>query len=314
MRSEILIHPEELSKKWIDRMADAGITVLGIHPWGGKEAARTLLELTETLQKPDYRALLDYAAARGLEIEYEVHAAGYLMPRDLFDAHPDYFRMNEEGERVSDWNFCVSNTEAMELVARRAARLADLLYRNNGKFYFWMDDKSHAHCHCPKCRALSASDQQLTVINAMQREIRKTIPEAQMAYLAYCSSIDLPTRVRPDPGVFLEYAPFEKYVAKSENAAELIEREFQMIGPLIDFFGKENAKVLEYWYDNSLYSHWKKPPKPFAPKPDAIRDDIAFYRSRGFDSIATFGCFLGEDYEALYGEPDIEPLVKALAQ
>ncbi len=312
MRSEILIHPEELSKKWIDRMADAGITVLGIHPWGGKEAARTLLELTETLQKPDYRALLDYAAERGLEIEYEVHAAGYLMPRDLFDSHPNYFRMNEKGERVPDFNLCVSEPAALALVAQRAAKLADMLYRNNGSFYYWMDDGRGIHCHCPKCRSLSASDQQLIAINAMQKEIRKTHPHARMAYLAYIDSIECPSQTLPEPGVFLEYAPFEKYVAKSENAAELIEREFRMIDPLMRFFGKENAKVLEYWYDNSLYSGWKKPPKYFVPKPNAIKTDVALYRDMGFDSIATFGCFLGEDYEALYGEPDIKPFVSAL--
>jgi len=161
MRSQILIHPEELSRAWIDRMADNGITVLGIHPWGGKHAVRSICDLLESLKTKEYRSLLDYAAQRGLTVEYEIHAAGYLMPRDLFDGHPEYFRMNGDGERTSDWNFCVSNPEALNIVVRRAADLAQALYRSGNSFYFWMDDGKNVHCQCPACKNLSPSDQQL---------------------------------------------------------------------------------------------------------------------------------------------------------
>ena len=109
MKSEMIIHTHELSRRWIDRMAEAGISVLGIHPEGGKKAYQTLADLVETLKTPDYRAMLDDAKERGLSIQYEFHAAGYLIPRTLFEEHPDYFRMNAEGERTNDWNFCVSN-------------------------------------------------------------------------------------------------------------------------------------------------------------------------------------------------------------
>ena len=104
MRSEILIHPEELSKRWIDRMAGAGIRVLGVHPVGGTNAADSLSALLRRLDEADFRVLLDYAAQQGLEIEYECHAAGYLMPRALFAAHPDYFRMAPDGTRRNDFN------------------------------------------------------------------------------------------------------------------------------------------------------------------------------------------------------------------
>lgn len=38
--------------------------------------------------------------------------------------------------------------------------------------------------------------------------------------------------------------------------------------------------------------------------------DIAFYREKGFEYISSFACFLGEDYEALYGAPDIAPFAR----
>ena len=96
----MIIHPGELSKKWIDRLADAGIDTLGIHPEGGAGAPKTLARLLELLKTPEYRALIDYAKSRGLKIEYECHAAGYLMDKSLFADHPEYFRMNSE---VKKW-------------------------------------------------------------------------------------------------------------------------------------------------------------------------------------------------------------------
>ena len=80
---------------------------------------------------------------------------------------------------------------------------------------------------------------------------------------------------------------------------------------LMDYFGREDAKVLEYWLDNSLFSHWKKPPKPFSADPEKVKAEILDYAEAGFSLIATFGCYLGEDYEALYGEPDITPFTNA---
>ena len=312
MRSQILIHPEELTKVWIDRMADAGISALGIHPWGGKHAVKSINALLDSLKTPEYRALLDYAAERGLEIEYEIHAAGYLLPREMFDTYPEFFRVNPEGERSPDWNFCVTNPEALDFVAKRAAELALSLYRSGKRFYFWMDDGKAVHCHCPNCRDLSPSDQQLLVLNAMLTEIKKQIPDAKMAYLAYYDSLPLPEKIEALPGIFLEYAPLEKYAAKSEDAPMRIAREQAMVGPLMERFGKEDAKVLEYWYDNSLFSGWKKPPKEFHLDEVRMNREIEEYKCLGFCDIATFGCFLGPDYDELFAPVDVTPLANAL--
>lgn len=95
MKKSILIHPDELSKVWIDRMVRENIDVIALHPPGGAKAHEYLAKMLEMLEAPEYRALLDYAAEQGLKIEYEMHAAGYLLPKSLFESHPEYFRLNE---------------------------------------------------------------------------------------------------------------------------------------------------------------------------------------------------------------------------
>ncbi|MBQ1217683.1 MAG: DUF4838 domain-containing protein [Clostridia bacterium] len=303
MKKSLLIHPEELSVKWVDRMVDAGCDTLALHPTGGANAHESLQRMLDRLQDADYRALLDYADARGLKVEYAMHTARFLLPADLFDEHPDYFRENAEGQRVCDHNLCASNEAALDLFAQNALALAKKLYKTSDTFYFWMDDVRDGFCHCEKCRRMTPSEQQLTVMNRVIQVLRTEFPNARLAYLAYQICLPCPASVKPAEGIFLEYAPFDRDFDK--KAEEMPEDQIKNIKDLLSYFGKDDARVLEYWYDNSLFSRWKKPPKQMFPKNHLIPADLAFYRSLGFEDIASFACFLGEDYEALYGDFDL---------
>lgn len=308
MIKNILIHPEELNKKWIDRMADGGVKILGIHPHGGAKAVESLHDMLARLETKEYRELIDYAVERGLEIEYEMHAARFLLPAELFDTHPEYFRSMANGERTPNMNFCVSNPDALAIVAKNAAELAKKLYRSRPVFYFWLDDARNVHCKCEKCKNLSPSDQQLIACNAMLEAIRVEIPDAKFAYLAYQDTLEVPENAKPNEGIFLEYAPIEKY---KNEAPERIEIERQMLLKQAEYFSWKDSKALEYWIDNSLFSGWKKPPKKFEPNNAQIKKEVAEYDALGFEIVSTFGCFLGEDYEELYGEPDISGFTEA---
>ncbi len=303
MRKNLLIHPDELSRRWIDRMVSLGVQVLTLHPEGGTTAHESLVRLLNLLETPEYRALLDYAAERGLEIEYAFHAASYLLPRELFESHPTYFRMDENGERTPKFNFCASNEETLGIVAKRAVELAGKLYRTAPRFHFWLDDGRSARCCCEKCRTKSASDLQLHVMNTVLRALRENDVSAKLAFLAYFETLASPQTVKPEAGIFIEYAPFDRDM---KAPAEMMSGEDKaVISDLLSFFGLEGAQVLEYWYDNSMFSGWKKPPKPLFVNNDNIRADLNFYGKLGFSEISSFACFLGADYEALYGEPDL---------
>ena len=303
---QLLIHPSELTKRWIDRIADAGIDTLGIHPEGGNQSVASLNKLLALLETEEYRDLIDYAIdVRGLRVEYEFHAAGWLLPREMFDTHPEYFRLGESGERVRDIDFCRTNVAATEIVAERAAELAKKLYRSTDRYYFWLDDNAEP-CHCEKCRAISPSDAQLAVMNAIVKRLRKDNPNAKLACLAYQRFIEPPKSVQPEEGIFLEFAPIKRDMSRPASEGE----ELASVDALIEFFGKKDAKVLEYWYDNSLFSKWKKPPKPFCANNALIRGDIDFYASKGFEHISSFACFLGDDYEELHGDFDVSEFGK----
>ncbi|MBR6789773.1 MAG: DUF4838 domain-containing protein [Oscillospiraceae bacterium] len=303
MKTKLLVNTDDILCGWVERMHKNGVDIVGIHPEGGKQAHHSLDHLLRMLKLPKYRDKLNQAAHFGMEVEYGIHAASWLLPRDLFAEHPEYFRMNEEGERTPELNFCVSNEEALAVCAENAAKLAKALYGSSRRYFFWMDDAKDAYCHCEKCRKLSPSDQQLTVLNAMIRRLRQDDPEASLAYLAYINTLTPPETVKPEEGIFLEYAPYERDMQKP--VSEMPEAEIRNIEALLDFFGRENSVVLEYWYDNSLFSRYKKPPKLLTVDNERILRDVRFYREMGFGDISSFACFLGLDYLALYGEPDL---------
>lgn len=309
MRKGVVIHPEELSLSWIERAEKYRIDVIGLHPVGGADTVASLHRLVEHLQTAEFRSLIDLAKSKGIAIEYEIHAAGWLLDRNLFKEHPEYFYETEDGNRTNEANFCVSNEEAMTIAVENAVKLAKLLYGSEPYYYFWMDDIRKGKCMCEKCNNLSTADQQLIFVNRVATRLREEIPNAKVSYLAYYDALEVPTCEKAAEGVFLEYAPIVKYVLRED--ADYVKKEKDQIEPLLSFFGKEDSKVLEYWLDNSLFSDYKKPPRFLQPDRDAINRDIKEYCEVGFEFITNFACYLGLDYEEIHGEPNIAPYCEA---
>lgn len=309
----LIVHPEELDERWIKRLEKSDICTVGLHPVGGKKAHESLQSLYEDVRAGKYDARLRRLREMGLGIEYEMHAMSWLMPRELFAEHPDWFRMKEDGERVADFNLCPSNPEALDYVAARSAELSRVLTPTTHRYHLWIDDVRDSFCHCPACRALTPSDQALAVYNAILKGIRTVDPLATQCYLAYQKTRPVPTSVKPAEGVFLEYAPIDRDFDRAMNDASCEKNaiEGKPLPALLSFFGTKGAKVLEYWLDNSLFSKWTKPPKPFTLNGEVLRQDLAYYESLGFADATVFACYLGSDYEELYGAPEIEDYLKA---
>lgn len=304
----IIIHNHEISPYWIDLLRGTGLDVLALHPTGGKTATGSLERLLEQVKTDEFLHFKEQIEGLGMTLEYEMHTLSWLLPRGEFERHPEWFRMNEEGVRTADANMCASCEEALAVVEERAGYLASLLPQKSDRYFFWLDDIKGAQCHCPKCREMSASDQAMTVINRMLRGIRRVDPRATLCYLAYIDMIAPPTFVRPDEGIFLEYAPIHRDLSRpmSDPACEQNVAEARHLAPLISYFGAKDAQVLEYWMDNSLNCRWKLPYRLLPFYPEVIAEDVKFYRGLGFEHVTSFGCFLGEDYAKEFGVPPVK--------
>lgn len=246
----------------------------------------------------------------GIDLEYEEHMMSYLLPRDLFSTHPEYFRMDASGKRVNDANGCPSSEGALEEIRKNAKVLALDYAPTNDKYYFWLDDGGDI-CHCDKCKGLNYADQALTFENAIIEAVKEINPDAKVAHLCYAASIDPPVKVTPHKDIFLEFAPFYRSMEHPLSAEWAVgrysmthSRYLRALAENLEVFPAETAQVLEYWMDDSLFSEWN--PADLVEVPwdnEMFLDDIDTYASYGIRNIMCYSVYVGPSYVYKFGYP-----------
>ena len=257
-----------------------------------------------------WKEFVEEATGLGVKFETQQHAMRVLLPRDMFDEHPDYFRMDKQGRRVKDVNGCPSSAGALEVIARNAKVVAAENNPTNHRYYFWMDDGGDV-CYCPKCKGLSPSDQSLMFENRIILALKEIDPDATLAHLAYNNTTEAPKKVKPADGIFLEFAPIHRswthpLSEKSAvgNSGWTHEKYLNVLRDNLEVFPVETALVLEYWIDDSLFSNWN--PNKLAPVPwnrDLFLDDLKTYAGFGIRHITSFCVYVGPRYVSKFGYP-----------
>jgi len=286
---------------WPKRAKAVGLTTIALH------APKSPRVLASYVQSKSGRKFLSACRREGLVVEYKLHAMQELLPREYFDRAPKLFRMDETGRRVRDGNLCASSGPAMQIVADNAEALAQILRPTTGRYFYWGDD-GRPWCRCPECAGLSDSEQALLVANRILEALRKVDARAQVAHLAYDNTLPPPRQIKPEPGIFLEYAPIHRrYDMPFEQADDPnSRRELEMLEANLAVFGRANAQVLEYWLDAWRFSSWKKPAVKVPPKPEVLAADLDMYGRKGVRHVTTFAVCLDADYVSRHEEPPVQ--------
>jgi hypothetical protein len=304
----VVLTPSDLTTwDWPRQAQRAGLTAIGTHVFPRQVAAFVKTE--------EGGRFLDECRRLGLEVEHELHAVGDLLPRTLFQKDAAMFRMNEQGERTADSNLCVHSSAAVETVCENAQAYARLLRPTTGRYFYWIDD-GRPMCRCPKCRELSDSDQALLLENRLLGALRELDPRATLAHLAYANTYQPPTKVKPEKGIFLEFAPihrnYDTPLRRRDSRfgehlhGELLDR----LDANLEVFGSQGAQALEYWLDESRFLRHLKPPRPLRVKIPwdraVFRDDLETYGKRGVRNITSFAVQVDGDYIKLFGPPPLD--------
>lgn len=293
----IVLSVEDLaSYDWPELASRNGINTIGTHIRPS--------QVLEFIGSEKGKAFLEGCSRYGIEVEHQLHAMGELLPRELFAEDSTMFRMDEEGRRSPDRNCCAHSEKALEIIASKAAWYAKALPATNHRYYFWLDDNSPV-CSCPLCREFSASEQALLIENRMIKAIREVDPEAMLAHLAYEGTMEPPRKVKPEEGIFLEFAPIDRQWDRpladlsapgSRKHPMCHEDVLRLLDANLEVFSAEDAVVLEYWLDVSLASGWKKPAVNLPWHGDVFVSDIATYRSRGIRNFTSFAVYMDSTY------------------
>lgn len=298
-RRGVVVYPSDIIslgiKEWGRRIKQSGINLIGIHAATNNEP----LDELEAFVKSDLgQEFLSLCKKHNVDVEYEIHALQMILPREEFDAHPEWFREDADGVRQREFNMCFTNEEAIEAMRPRIKALLEWMRPTTHRYLIWTDDKIGKFCQCENCRDYSPAEQALIYENGLLKILRDYDPEATIAHLAYNQTLEAPLKVRASEGVFLEFAPIKRdySVPLSEEASAALR------GNTLAF-PTYSQHILEYWLDESMFCGWKRDklvPLPFR-KEECTRD-LKMYRSFGASSITTFATWLGGDYVEKYGD------------
>ncbi len=267
VRSVFLGYPSyfERFEEWLDLFAKLRINGIAVHgiDWTTYDRDRYLPMIAE----------------RGFILEYGGHLMPGLVPRTLFEEHPEYFRMNEEGERVADYNFCPSS-DALALMQRNARALfekaPEIRY-----WHVWADDlMGGGWCFCPRCEGMSPGDQNALATNALAETLAEASPDAALALLAYHDTGRAPT-IAPAPNVFLLHAPRERCYRHAFDDPDCRRNREEYLPDwraLRDMFLAVSPDALHefsYYSDGILYREMQP------PQIDVIPADARFFRAEG---------------------------------
>jgi hypothetical protein len=306
----VVLTPDDLTLDWPERAAQAGLNTIALH------APRAPLALLAPfLQTDEGKGFLARCRGAGLEVEYEVHAMSELLPRSLFDTRPELFRMDAGCTRNPDANLCVHNPDTLAIAGDNARIFARLMPPTSHRYYFWGDD-GWDWCRCPCCAPFTDSEQALILENHLVEALRQDDPLARVAHLAYLNTLPAPASVRPADGVFLEFAPIlRRYDIPFDTPSDPTQRShLDALDANLRLFGARDAKALEYWLDDSLFSNWRDPHVKLPFHDDLFLADVATYRARGVHHITSFAVYLYANYVKTWGDPPIDAYGAGLAE
>jgi len=224
-------------------------------------------------------------AENGIESEYGGHVIQLLLPRALFERHPEYFPRGSDERRNPRGNLCASNREALEIVRRNAIEYLNHFPENRLLHVWGADVFDGAWCQCAQCARLSPQLQYMSVVNAIADSISQETP---VAYLAYHDTLEPDPGLRPRANVCFEWAPRERCYSHAidEPACPTNPRYWESLQRYIELF-KGRGHIFEYYADAILFGGMG-----FAT-PAVIASDLRAYHRAGLRSISnlTFGQF-----------------------
>ncbi len=185
--------------KELNRIVEPSFAVRRNDTMGTNEAYRARTKMNVSFHKN--------ATAYGGTLTYSLWDASLitLVPKSLFSEHPEYFAMDENGNRHTD-HVCMTNPDVLQLVAENCREIM-LNATNGAKFIHIGQDDNINYCHCENCEALyekhgAVSAPTLIFTNKLADILGPEFPDYTFTFYAYNETDRPPTdgtlRCRPN--------------------------------------------------------------------------------------------------------------------
>ena len=227
---------------------------------------------------------------RRRDIQIEVGGHGYqnflnaeMEGGALFDRHPDWFGMDENGARRREgkYVFCTSNEAAVEYLTKNVLNYLEQRPEID-IFDFWPPDGAK-WCACPNCQQLGPpEDRQSRLTSQVVAAAGKRNLPARFECIAYHLALDPPSNPPMEKSVLVDFCPISQCFE----------------APIYDPSSSANAgyaEALQAWKktfkgDLSIYSYYRKYAWLSLPViiPHYMQEDLRWYTKIGVAGISIY--------------------------
>ena len=239
------------------------------------------------------RALTPELQSRGIIIEVGGHGFQNFLNADtpapggggrtLFDAHPDWFARDADGNRrrESNWVFNTANPDAVGFLVRNVVQY--VAERPEIRIFdFWPPDRAQFD-ESPEGRSQGTPiDRLVSLTNRVQVELEKVRPDVRLEVTAYARYVDPPESQEFRKDVLLDFCPiFQNFETQLDEPGDVNNVHY--------------AAALRGWRqsfdgDICLYSYYRKYAWQSLPViiPHYMQRDIQWFASLPLQGISTY--------------------------
>lgn len=222
---------------------------------------------------------------------HTVHSLQWIITRDMFDTHPEYFGCDDKGNRSMNRQPCLSNPDVFQLTVDFAKNFVS---QYNTIFSVSQND-GMSFCQCDKCKAFNKahgntdSASMINFVNRVAAEVRKEYPDARFETLAYQDSLTPPKNLSIADGVVIRMCPINGCVLHDFSKSSC--RENKKFSKALEGWAKLTDNIYMWNYSTDFQYYYA-----LFPNITTLQKRYQYFRDNNVVSVFDNGC--GEDMAA----------------
>src|SRR5439155_356029 len=202
-----------------------------------------------------------------------VHSFDALVPRELYQEHPEYFPLID-GKRTNGYvQRCLSNPDVLKISIERVRQW--IKEHPDATIISVSQNDAIKNCQCEQCKAVddaegSPAGSLLKFVNAVAAAIEKDHPNVRIDTLAYQYTRKPPKTIRPRPNVIVRLCSIECCFAHPlERCSSPEDQRFR--DDIIAW--QPVASLLYVWDYTPNFTNYQQP----FPNFDALQPNVQFF-------------------------------------
>ena len=218
-----------------------------------------------------------------------VHSLQWIITRDMFDEHPEYFGCDDNGNRSMNRQPCLSNEDVLNITVKFAE---DNFFSQYNNIFSISQNDGMSFCQCDKCKAFNKAHgntdaaSMINFVNKVAEKVREKYPDARFETLAYQDSLTPPTNLEISDGVVIRMCPINGCVL--HDFGDPLCRENKKFDKALSGWAELSDSIYMWNYSTDFQYYYA-----LFPNITTLQKRYQYFRDNNVISVFDNGC--GED-------------------